>query len=353
MEKNKNNKVQIVKAECYLDHLVSIAHPECPERLEAIYTSLLELERIVSLSFLQPRSATKEEVGLIHHMAYIQEIEHINRFPTYLDADTPITKGSYKAALCAAGGLLESVDSVFSGNTSPVFALIRPPGHHAERSMAKGFCLFNNVAIAARYAQKNFGIKRVLICDWDVHHGNGTQHAFYDDPSVLYFSIHQYPHYPGTGAINEIGISEGEGFTINCPLPPGQGDAEYKALFQHILIPIALQFSPELILVSAGFDPYMYDPLAQMNISEDGFTFMTHALMQLASSCSSDRIILSLEGGYHIRGIAQCVSKVIRALSGDIESRPEEKISLGSIHKGTRNFIERAVPFFSQYWQNL
>ncbi|MGA1869725.1 MAG: histone deacetylase [bacterium] len=347
------NTVYIVKDTRYLDHLVNVPHPECPERLNAIYETLPTLEHLIPLSYLKPRAATNEEVGLIHHMPYIEDIESINRFPVYLDPDTPITQHSYLAALYATGGVLEGVDTISSGNTFPVFALVRPPGHHAERSFAKGFCLFNNVAIAARYAQQKFGITRVLICDWDVHHGNGTQHAFYDDPSVLYFSVHQYPHYPGTGSLNEIGSGKGEGFTVNCPLPPGQGDAEYKALFHHILMPIALEFSPELIIVSAGFDAYLHDPLAHMKLSEKGFAFMTYSLMKIATLCSSQKIILSLEGGYHLHGIAQCVSAVIKTLSGAYNDLDEQKIPMESIKDGTRDLIENALPLFSRYWKEL
>ena len=255
------------------------------------------------------------------------------------------------SAILAAGGLLKAVDKVFNKKAAPVFALVRPPGHHAEKNIAKGFCLFNNVAIGARYAQKKHGIKRVLICDWDVHHGNGTQHAFYDDPSVLYFSIHQYPHYPGTGHIQETGTGPGEGFTINCPLPSGQGDREYKALFQTIFMPIATEFQPELIIISAGFDPYLNDPLAGMVLTEEGFAFMTAALMDIADSYCPGRIILSLEGGYDHHGIAKCISRVIRTLSGEKVKNEEKMENPEDIKEGTDHTIKYAKSMFSPYWK--
>lgn len=316
MDTSKKNRVIIIKDERFLDHLAGLAHPESPERLKAIYGSLSELEAIIPISYIRPRPASLDEIALIHDPDYIREIEGIGLFPAYLDMDTPMTKGSFQAAVLAAGGLIEAVDSVMTKEAAPVFALVRPPGHHAEKDRAMGFCLFNNVAIAARYAQKRYGVKRVLICDWDVHHGNGTQHAFYNDPSVLYFSIHQYPHYPGTGKPEDIGTDQGKGFTINCPIPPGQGDAEYLEIFRKILVPVALTFHPDLILVSAGFDPYIHDPLAGMEVTEEGFALMTGSLLELASQCCQGRLILTLEGGYHLQGIARCASAVIRTLSG-------------------------------------
>ncbi|MGA1865376.1 MAG: histone deacetylase [bacterium] len=353
MEKSNKNSVQIIKDDRFLEHLQNVPHPESPRRLEVVHEYLLELEHHIPLTYITPRYASEKELALVHDPEYIQEIKNIRCFPTYLDPDTPVTEQSFQAAVLAAGGLLEAVDTVIKVKASPVFALVRPPGHHAERGFAKGFCLFNNVALAARYAREQHGIKRVLICDWDVHHGNGTQHSFYNDPSVLYFSVHQYPHYPGTGHIKEIGAGPGEGFTINCPLPRGQGDKEYKAIFQKILMPVALEYQPEMILVSAGFDPYFDDPLAGMEVTDEGFAFMTSALMDIAASCCPGRIILTLEGGYHLHGIAKCISRVILTLNGDSVKDEEKDQSPDAINEETSYVIKYAESIFSRYWKSL
>lgn len=347
------NTVCIVRDDRYLRHLDHIPHPESPKRLAAIHESLTCIENRVPLSYIRPRHASEEEIGLVHEQGYIRQIANIRRFPTFLDPDTPVTEHSFETAALAAGGLLDAVDRVTGELPAPVFALVRPPGHHAERDMARGFCLFNNVAIAARYAQKRHGVHRVLICDWDVHHGNGTQHAFYGDPTVLYFSVHQFPHYPGTGHLLETGAGPGQGFTINIPVPSGQGDREYRAIFREILVPVARAFRPELILVSAGFDPFHSDPLAGMEVTEEGFASMTSDLMGIASSFCPGRLILSLEGGYHLRGIIQCVDRVIRTLSGENDTCEQENDPPDRIHEGARSVIDRAKAVLSPYWKGL
>ena len=339
------NEIQIIKHELYLKHLAKVSHPESSGRLKAIYEKLTEIEKLIPISYIKPRAATKDEIALIHDLTYIEYIEGIKNLPARLDPDTVITKHSYEAALLAVGGLLKAVDRVIADEAHPVFALIRPPGHHAEKNRAMGFCIFNNIAICARYAQKKYGVGRILICDWDVHHGNGTQNAFYNDPSVLYFSTHQYPHYPGTGAFEDVGIDEGIGFTINCPLPSGRIDGDYAAIFEKILIPIALSFKPELILVSAGFDAYRLDNLAHMNLTKNGFAYMTSSIMEIASVCCPNRIILSLEGGYDYNGTAECVAQVIRTLSGK-DKRLENQRYSENINNETIIFIERAKALF-------
>jgi len=353
MEKNGKNAVSIVRDDRYLRHLDRVSHPESPKRLAAIHESLACIENRVPLVYIRPRHASEEEISLVHDRAYIREIANIGRFPAFLDADTPVTEHSFEAATLAAGGLLEAVDRVIGEQPAPVFALVRPPGHHAERDMAMGFCLFNNIAIAARYAQERHGVQRILICDWDVHHGNGTQHAFYEDPTVFYFSVHQFPHYPGTGHLQETGAGPGQGFTVNIPLPPGQGDHEYRAIFREILVPVARAFRPELILVSAGFDAFRFDPLAGMEVTAEGFASMTSTLMDLAASFCPGRIILGLEGGYHLQGLAHCVERVILTLSGEHGACGQGNGPADRIHEGARSVIDRAKAVLSPYWAVL
>jgi acetoin utilization deacetylase AcuC-like enzyme len=217
-------------------------------------------------------------------------------------------------SVLAAGGFLRLLDSIAAKENSRGFALVRPPGHHASFNRAMGFCLFNTIAIGAAYLKKQYRAKKILIMDWDVHHGNGTQDCFYEDPSVLFISTHQYPYYPGTGAINEVGAGAGEGYTINIPLPAGCSDQEYMQVFQHIVVPAAERFQPEWILVSAGFDPHRRDPLGGMRVSEEGFGGMAGALFAVARRFSDARIALTLEGGYDLAGLSNSVAAVLSAL---------------------------------------
>jgi acetoin utilization deacetylase AcuC-like enzyme len=300
-----------------MDHRPGAYHPESHKRLEVLY-QMLE-ERDVSGNFIDiPRTwASEEDLTLIHSEEYIKAIASTQgKEACFLDADTSTSAGSYEAACLAAGGLCKAVSMVMEGEVDNAFALVRPPGHHAEWNRAMGFCLFNNVAIAANFARKNFGTQRVLIVDWDLHHGNGTQHSFEDDPGVLYFSTHQYPYYPGTGSSEERGRGEGMGYTINVPLSTGYGDGEYVALFEKVLMPVAGDYRPELILVSAGFDTYESDPLGGMLVTPVGFAAMTSALMKMAESSCGGKVVMTLEGGYHLEGLRDSVKAVLRELLG-------------------------------------
>jgi len=239
---------------------------------------------------------------------------------------------------------------VDNGELDNAFALVRPPGHHAEKNRGMGFCLFNNVAIGARYAQRRLGLERILIADWDLHHGNSTQHSFEDDPSILYFSTHQYPYYPGSGSFQEVGMDKGEGYTVNVPLSTGYGDAEYVAIYEQILKPIALQFNPDFVLCSVGFDIYLDDPLGGMSVSPDGFSGLTRVLMDIARESCDGKLVLTLEGGYNLEGLRHSVKAVLKELRGESTigdrdwSGQEDQRKLAPV-------LEKAKSIQGKYWK--
>ena len=300
----------------YLDHDMGVGHPESSNRLRAIMQQLDQSGTAARITRIEPRKAEDEWITQIHTPAYVAALHR--HAPTSgrvsLDPDTSMSPGSLTAAYLAAGGALAAVDAVMRRQVDHVFCAVRPPGHHAEAGRAMGFCLFNNVAIAARYVQRKHGLKRVLIVDWDVHHGNGTQHSFEDDPSVLFFSTHQYPHYPGTGRATERGRGAGEGFTINVPMESGEGDEEYRAVFQKSLVPAADAFKPDFVIISAGFDAHKDDPLASMGLTEEGYADLTGIVAGIARRHAEGRVLSSLEGGYHLTSLAGSVDRHIQAL---------------------------------------
>jgi acetoin utilization deacetylase AcuC-like enzyme len=280
-----------------------------PDRLEAV----------------PPRPAALQELSFLHRPAYIEKLASTAGLSCVsLDPDTQTSPKSYEAALMAAGGLFSLVDALLERKIDNGFALVRPPGHHAEADRAMGFCLFNNLALAAEYARRRHGLKKVLIVDWDLHHGNGTQHAFWDDDRVLYFSTHQYPYYPGTGGLSEVGGRKAQGYTVNCPLSSGYDDQDFAQIFERLLLPIGRQFKPELILVSAGFDIYFEDPLGAMMVSPKGFAIMTRLLLDLAREVCQGRLLLGLEGGYHLDGLRLSVRAVLKELLGETILSPED-----------------------------
>src|SRR5213594_3457119 len=243
--------------DCYLLHDPGSRHPESPKRLLAIKSALDSYGGLDSWQRLEPRPAQMEELELVHHPAHVERVEKAARkAPAYLDPDTVVSTESYRTGLYAAGGVLECVDAICKGSLLRGFAFVRPPGHHAEPNKAMGFCLFNNIALAAAFARRRHGFERIAIVDVDLHHGNGTQAAFYEDPGVLYISTHQYPFYPGTGNFDEVGLKEGKGYTLNLPLPSGTGDETFAPLYTYVVAPILEQYKPQLILVSTGFDAY-------------------------------------------------------------------------------------------------
>jgi acetoin utilization deacetylase AcuC-like enzyme len=294
-----------------------------PERKERVITTLKKIEASdLELEFVTPRPATLEEVGRVHSSGYIDQVRAISeRGGGYLDLDTVVSRRSYEAALMAAGGVITGIDGVIK-DLDNAFALVRPPGHHALPNRGMGFCIFNNVAIGAKYAQK-MGLEKVLIVDWDVHHGNGTSAIFYDDRTVLYFSTHQFPHYPGTGRVKELGMDGAEGFTVNVPLPWGTGDSGYLAAFDEILKPVALEFDPDIVLVSAGQDPHQADPLSGMNLTTEAFGSMAASVKEIADTCCEGRLVAALEGGYNLNALSDSIVAILRAFKGEAPGRTE------------------------------
>jgi len=298
----------------YQAHDTGAGHPERPERIKVLLSLAAGGEHLVSLA---ARPATGEELALVHDGAYIADVAATARERPWFafDADTPTSPQSYDTACLAAGGLLALLDAVMQGTVGNGFAFVRPPGHHAERHRAMGFCLFNNVAVGAEYLRRRYGLERVLVVDWDLHHGNGTQHIFETDPGVLYVSTHQYPYYPGTGAMEEVGRGDGEGFTVNLPFPAGCGDAEYREAFTRIIEPIAQQYAPQFVLISAGFDAHTRDPLGGMEVTEAGFAAMTRVLLGVAAAHAGGRCAAILEGGYDLTAIRDSSHRVLDELS--------------------------------------
>jgi acetoin utilization deacetylase AcuC-like enzyme len=326
----------------YLEHDTGAAHPECPDRI-AVLLPMIEattgrLERV------QARFASEDELALVHDRAYVKEVAatECDRPWFAFDADTPTSPQSYATARLAAGGFLALLDAIMSRRIENGFAFVRPPGHHAERHRAMGFCLFNNVAVGAAYLRERYGVQRILIVDWDLHHGN----MFEASAAVLYLSIHQHPHYPGTGALDEVGVGAGEGYTVNLPFPAGFGDAEYHEAFQRIVGPVAHQFAPEFVLISAGFDAHALDPLGGMQVTEAGFGLMTQALLEVARDHSSGRCAAILEGGYNLSALRDSSQEVLSVLLGEhtaLASPPR--------HSRASTLLNRLQTIHGRYWR--
>jgi len=309
-------EVALVYHDDFLKHETGRGHPESPERLKAIMNKLAEeglLERSVRIT---PRPASEETVALIHKPDYIHWVEERCREGTRcLDqSDTVVCPDSFQVALLAVGAATAAADWVVEKEKRRAFCAVRPPGHHAEANEAMGFCIFNNAAICARYLQKKHGARKVLIVDWDVHHGNATQNAFYADPTVFYFSTHQYPYYPGTGRETDTGVGNGRGYTMNVPLPAGSGDDEYVRAFRENLVPAMEHFRPDAVVISAGFDAHHQDPLAAMRVTEDGFAELTEIVKAIAERHADGKIISILEGGYHLTATSSSVARHLKVL---------------------------------------
>jgi len=311
-------KTGIVYDPIYLEHRPRRGHPESPERLVAILKGIEAAVPEDRWIKLKPRTASIEELALCHSTAYIERVreEVLGDEPCLSTGDTEIGLRSFEVACYAVGGVLTAADAVMDGTVRNAFCAVRPPGHHATTDRGMGFCIFNNVAIAARYLQKRHGLERILIADWDVHHGNGTQAIFYDDPTVFYFSTHEWPLYPGTGAAWESGIGQGRGFTLNCPCPAGSGRAEIVGAFLEKLVPAMKTFRPQFVLVSAGFDARTGDGLGHCCLTDADFEELTRIVLQIATEHADGRLVSSLEGGYNLEGLASAAGAHVAVLAG-------------------------------------
>ncbi len=308
--------------EKYLLHLTGDYHPESPDRLRAIYKGLSDSGFLNKLTLMPAVKADQRWIEAVHDIRYIMRFEEtcISGLPEFDHPDNGICRDTYEIALLAVGGVLSAIDEVMSGRFDSAFCAVRPPGHHAEVDKPMGFCYFNNVAIGARYLQKQHGIERVGIIDFDVHHGNGTQHIFDKDDSVFYYSVHEHPSfaYPGTGREFEAGVGKGEGFTLNSPILPGKGDDEYKKKIMQDMVPAFEKFQPEVILLSAGFDAHITDLMSGTNLSTAGYDFITEAIVGLVNTHARGRVISVLEGGYNLQILPVLVENHIKILA-DIE----------------------------------
>jgi acetoin utilization deacetylase AcuC-like enzyme len=330
----------------FLLHNPGQQHPESPQRLIALRQTITALPSIDQWQKVQPREATLDELQLIHTSAHIERIRQAaQRAPCSLDLDTSISSESYDVAILAAGGVLQCIDSLCRGELRRIFAFVRPPGHHAGPESAEGFCLFNNVALAAAYARSKHKIERVAIVDMDVHHGNGTQACFYGDPNILYISTHQHPFYPGSGHYNELGEGEGRGYTLNLPLRKGTDDSSFVPIYSKIIPRVLDQYAPQLILVSAGFDGHYNDPLGELSLTPAGYASAAASLMLAAERLCNGRICFILEGGYHMQALQECVYAVMTQMA---KQYPEEL----SIPEGTafQEIAKQAGLFCAGKW---
>ncbi len=367
------SKLALIRDPKFQLHLQPPFHPESPQRLAAIDQAFARSTLDNSVEQLEPRLAAPDEIALVHSPAYIEDLERDSQLMSkgkliQLDSDTYMSAQSFDTAKLAAGAGLVAIDRLSNSDLDSAFVAVRPPGHHALRDRAMGFCLFNNIAVAARYAQKHQGFKRVCIIDWDVHHGNGTQDMFYSDPSVCYISMHQYPFfYPGTGAYTEDGRGEGKGYNINIPLLAGSGDRGHLAAWDKIIRPIGLAYQPDLILVSAGYDAHRNDPVGGQNVSTSGFAMLSQRLLDLATMTGAKTVCI-LEGGYNVQALADSVIATMRVLNSDTarsnaevhvsylvpgSAAGEDPITNDEAPSTVDQIIEDVRKHFSKYWPSL
>jgi acetoin utilization deacetylase AcuC-like enzyme len=314
----QSGRMQVFSDPVMLRHEPPADHPESPKRLDAVLGTVRTLQRDGKLSLVTPRTATDDDLLLVHTPEYVKKVRTeiaIGR-RTLSTGDTDLSPGSLNAALAAAGTIVSAIDAVMSGGTRTAFCAVRPPGHHASQSRGMGFCLFNNIAIGARYARHKHGLDRVLIADWDVHHGNGTQDVFWNDGGVLFFDTHQHPWYPGTGSPDEKGDGKGRGLIVNNPFPAGSGRKEIVAAFRERLVPLADRFKPQLVMISAGFDSRAGDPLGRFTLTDQDFAELTGIALGIARQHAGGRLVSVLEGGYSLEGLPLAVASHLAGLTG-------------------------------------
>ncbi len=348
----------IFRNSLFVEHDPGFDHLDSPNRLIQLYTALDLLPADYSLVEPPIHMASRETLLLNHSASLIDKAAATaGKIYSVLDEDTFTSKKSFEAACLAAGALTTGVDLLLQQKIKNGFALVRPPGHHAERDRSMGFCIFNNVALAAHHAIERYGMRRILIVDWDVHHGNGTQNSFYQTDKVLYISIHHACLFPGTGSLTETGESEGEGYTLNIPLPGGQGDSEYANIFNTLIVPVACGYRPELILISAGFDAYFEDSISSMRLTFQGFAYMARLLVELAEEFCEGRILVTLEGGYNLAGLKEGVFSVISELIGERLDTPfcsfldEDAAQKLRKERSPHPAIERVREVAKKYWK--
>jgi acetoin utilization deacetylase AcuC-like enzyme len=303
----------VVATERFAEHQTPPGHPESPERA-TVMDAVADEWRHAGGDLVAPGPATNDQLARVHDEAYLERIADTAGRAAKLDPDTYTSPESVEIAHLAAGAAIDAVGLVVGGSHRRGLALVRPPGHHAEADRAMGFCLYNNVAVAVAHA-KTLGVSKVAVLDYDVHHGNGTQHMFESDPDVLYVSVHQSRFYPGTGEVGEVGRGAGAGFTVNLPLEVGAVDEDYRVVFSEVVVPVVRQFQPDLVVVSAGFDAHERDPIAGMRVTTSGFAAMTMDVLNVAEECCAGRLVAVTEGGYDLRAFGDCLRQVVRVLS--------------------------------------
>ena len=337
----------------YLEHVTDEGHPDHPRRLTRLYECLQVPSIRSRFITIVPEPASDQELLLVHSPAYLRQVKATaGKGASALSADTLTCDRSFHVAAMAAGGTIKAIRLVLDGSLSHALVLARPPGHHAEQTRAMGYCIFNNVAIGAMAARMVMGLGRVMVVDWDLHHGNGTQHTFERDPTVFFFSSHQFPHYPGTGHLTETGLGPGEGTTMNVPLIRGCGDGEFLAIYQRLLLPVAQAFEPELILVSAGFDIHAADPLGAMKVSPAGFAGLTRLVLDLARQICRGRVVFCLEGGYNADAVADGAMAMIDELTGRTTT-DVNTMAVGADADRVASILHRCMHIHGRFWKEL
>jgi len=351
-------KTAVYRDTLFLEHNPGSGHVESPDRLRVIYDELDKEETGRHLVYPGFDPAPLDTIALNHSPQLVKRVaETSGQSHDYLDADTQTSARSFDAACLAVGSVIDGIQKITDREVDNAFCLVRPPGHHAEHHRSMGFCLFNNVAVAAKWAIENLGLERICIVDWDLHHGNGTQHSFYNSKEVVYCSTHQYPYYPGTGSVMEVGEGEGEGYTLNVPLPGGQGDEEYVRIFQDLFVPVFREYKPQFILVSCGFDIYDGDPLGSMRVTPTGFAAMTRILQNLADEVCEGNILVTLEGGYNLTGMRDGALAVLTELHGEVLNPSYPDFSPGTLlpgrsdSKDVQQFLVQALDLAKNYWK--